>query len=64
MAPVDEMERQSTNGGDRDTAGDWGREAGGWSDCARGRLVENHLLNTRLESTVPCRKSKWSKVES
>ena len=28
MAPVDEMERQSTNGGDSDTAGDCGSEAG------------------------------------
>jgi hypothetical protein len=64
MAPVDETERQSTNGGDSDTADDCGSEAGKCCDCARGQSVQNHLLNARLESTVSCLKSKWSKVES
>ena len=34
MAPVDETERQSTNGGDSDTADDCGSEAGKRCNCA------------------------------
>ena len=35
-----------------------------WCDCACGRAANGHLLNVRLESTVPCLKSKWNRVES
>ena len=35
-----------------------------WCDCACRRAVKSHLLNVRLESTVPCLESKWNRVES